>query len=355
MPFHLLTFGDIVCYMPLLAIDVGAGTQDILLYREDISLEGSTKMVLPSQTVITAGRIDDARQRLHDIFLEGPTMGGGALTSAVMRHLAAGLKVYATPSAAATINDNLERVEKLGIIIQDEAPASAEIIRTGDIDIPALRSAFGLFGIPIPVGIAVAVQDHSYSPNRSNRLARFEHMANAIESGGTIETFAYRSPPVDMTRMLSVKNYIEEKGFNALLMDTGPAAIFGAAADPRCIEPALIINFGNGHTVAALLDGHRIISLFEHHTSQLSPEKLKRYIDLFRSGDLKNSDVFNDGGHGAYIGGIPEKIKSVMVTGPRRDKFLQSGMLRDAVAAAPGGDMMITGCIGLLEAWEKLA
>ncbi len=338
--------------MPLLAIDVGAGTQDILLYREDISLEGSTKMILPSQTAIIAGRIDDARHGCHDVFLEGPTMGGGASVSAVRRHLAAGLKVYATPTAAATINDNLERVEKLGIIIQEEAPASAEVIKTGDIDIPALCNAFGLFNIHLPLEIAVAVQDHGYSPNRSNRLVRFEHMANAIASGGTIEAFAYRMPPENMTRMVAVKNYLKNEGFKAILMDTGPAAIFGASMDARCIEPALIINFGNGHTVAAILNGGRIISLFEHHTSQLSPEKLKSYLGMFCSGDLRSADVFNDGGHGAYIGGIPEKIESTMVTGPRRDTFLESGVLEDAVAAAPGGDMMITGCIGLLKAWE---
>ncbi|MFB3766286.1 MAG: DUF1786 domain-containing protein [Methanotrichaceae archaeon] len=338
--------------MPLLAIDVGAGTQDILLYREDISLEGSTKMVLPSQTVIVAGRIDDARRRGKDIFLQGPTMGGGASVSAVKHHLAAGLKVYATPPAAATINDNLERVEKLGIIIQDEAPASAEEIKTGDIDIPALCNAFCLFNIHLPVEIAVAVQDHGYSPNRSNRLVRFEHMANAIASGGTIEAFAYRLPPENMTRMGAVRAYLEKNGFEAILMDTGPAAIFGASKDPRCIEPAIIINFGNGHTVVAMLDGGRITSLFEHHTTQLSPEKLKSYLNKFCSGDLKNSDVFDDGGHGAYIGEIPERIESTMVTGPRRDSFLSSSVLSDAVAAAPGGDMMITGCIGLLEAWE---
>jgi len=343
--------------MPLLAIDVGAGTQDILLYKENISLEGSTKMILPSQTVIVAGRIDDARHRCHDVFLEGPTMGGGASTSAVKRHLAAGLKVYATPSAAATINDNLERVERLGIIIQEEAPASAEVIETGDIDILSLCNAFDLFDIDLPIEIAVAVQDHGYSPNRSNRLVRFEHMANAIAAGGTIEAFAYRLPPENMTRMSAVKDYLEKKGFEAILMDTGPAAIFGASKDSHFAEPALIINFGNGHTVAALFDDGRIISLFEHHTSQLSPEKLKNYLDMFCAGDLKNSDVFNDGGHGAYIGKIPEKIESMLVTGPRRDSFLMSGVLKDAVAAAPGGDMMITGCIGLLKAWttkEKL-
>jgi len=41
-------------------LDVGAGTQDILLFQEDVPLEGSTKMVLPSRTVLVAKRIKEA-------------------------------------------------------------------------------------------------------------------------------------------------------------------------------------------------------------------------------------------------------------------------------------------------------
>jgi len=339
--------------MSLLAVDVGAGTQDILLYREDVSPEGSTKMVLPSQTVIVGGRIDRARQAGRDVFLGGPTMGGCAFSSAVRRHLAAGLKVYATPTAAATINDNLERVAALGIIIREDAPASAEVITTGDIDIPSLCRAFRLFDLDVPKDVAVAVQDHGYSPQRSNRLVRFEHLTGAISSGGTLDAFAYRQPPPAMTRMLAVHDCLKEQGFRPLLMDTGPAAIFGAALDPRCIEPALIINFGNGHTVAAVLDVGRIVALFEHHTSELTPEKLKRYVEKLCAGTLKNSEVFEDEGHGAYIDAVPGKIRSTLVTGPQRVRFLASGALRGSVAAAPWGDMMITGCIGLLEAWKR--
>ncbi len=339
--------------MPLLAIDVGAGTQDILLYREDVSLEGSTKMILPSQTVVVAGRISRARSHGRDVFLKGPTMGGGASVSAVRRHLAAGLRVYATPSAAATINDNLENVSKLGVIIQDEAPASSEVIETGDVDIRSLKKAFELFDLVIPEEIAVAVQDHGYSPDRSNRLVRFEHMATAIKSGGTIEEFAYRQPPESMTRMHAVKEYLVKEGFRPLLMDTGPAAIFGASLDPRYLEPALIVNFGNGHTVAALVSEGRITALFEHHTSQLSPEKLGIFLDKFCSGNLMNSEIFDDGGHGAYIECVPERLRSRLVTGPRRNTFIESAVIKDAVAAAPGGDMMITGCIGLLNAWSR--
>ncbi|HSD58442.1 MAG TPA: DUF1786 domain-containing protein [Methanotrichaceae archaeon] len=339
--------------MSLLAIDVGAGTQDILLYREDIPLEGSTKMVLPSQTIIVGGRIEQAMAKGKDIFLQGPTMGGGASTASVRRHLAAGLKVYATPSAAATINDNLERVEALGVIIQEDAPDSAEVIETGDIDIPALEKAFSLFDLDLPGDVAVAVQDHGYSPEKSNRLVRFEHMAEAIRSGGKLEAFAYREPPEAMTRMLAVKEYLDRMDFSPVLMDTGPAAIFGAALDPRCQDPSLIINFGNGHTVAALLCDGRITALFEHHTSQLVPDKLRHFLDGLCSGDLKSSQVFKDGGHGAYIERVPEEVKSTLVTGPRRDQFLSSKVLDGAVAAAPGGDMMITGCLGLIEAWTK--
>lgn len=49
--------------MSLLAVDVGAGTQDILLYQEDVPMEGSTKMVLPSQTILVGNRISRARWR----------------------------------------------------------------------------------------------------------------------------------------------------------------------------------------------------------------------------------------------------------------------------------------------------
>jgi uncharacterized protein (DUF1786 family) len=339
--------------MSLLAIDVGAGTQDILLFRPAVPVEGSVKMVLPSQTVIAAGRIDGARGLKKDIFLKGPTMGGGACVAAVRRHLEAGLAVYATSDAAATINDNLERVAGLGVRIGDSAPHSSQIIQTGDLDLPALERAFELFGLSLPREVAVAVQDHGFSPHRSNRLARFEHLAAAVEAGGTIEAFAYRNPPESMTRMQAVRDYLESFGRSSLLMDTGPAAIFGASQDARCQDPALIINFGNGHTVAAILWEGSITALFEHHTHALSRPKLDHFLDELCRGCLEGEAVYKDGGHGAFIKDVPQELKSVLVTGPRRVDYPTIGPLRMAVAAAPAGDMMITGCIGLVEAWKR--
>ena len=84
--------------MSLLAIDVGAGTQDILLYSEDVRLEGSTRGIGFAQTKLCwwRTRINWARLAGKDVFLRGPTMGGGASTAAVRWHLAAGLQnVYA--------------------------------------------------------------------------------------------------------------------------------------------------------------------------------------------------------------------------------------------------------------------
>lgn len=339
--------------MMLLAVDVGAGTQDILLYQEDVPIEGSTKMVLPSQTMIVGNRISQARMAGRDIFLQGPVMGGGASTMAVRWHLAAGLKVYAAPTAAATINNDLEQVEALGVIIQEDAPASAQVIETGDIDIHSLKRAFQLFDISLPQDIAVAVQDHGHSPGKLNRQVRFEHLAGAIRSGGNLEDFAYKEPPQEMTRMLAVRDTLAKRGFKPFIMDSGPAAIFGAALDPRMQDPALIINFGNSHTIAAIMAEGRVCAIFEHHTSSMKGEKVKEFTQKLCQGTLQEKEVFEDGGHGAYIGSVPDKVCSILVTGPRRQSFLSCETLAGAVAASPAGDMMITGCLGLIKAWKK--
>src|SRR6266542_3014359 len=63
--------------MRILTIDVGTGTQDILLFDGEQELENSLKMVMPSPTVVVAGQIRAATERGRPILLEGVTMGGG--------------------------------------------------------------------------------------------------------------------------------------------------------------------------------------------------------------------------------------------------------------------------------------
>lgn len=337
----------------MLAVDVGAGTQDVLLYREDVEPEGLHKMIMPSQTVIAAGRIRTATEHGKDVFLHGYTMGGGPLTAAVRRHIASGFRVYATADAALSLHDNLQRVSSMGVVITDTPPAGCVDITTGDVDLMAMERAFSSFDVDLPEAIAVAVQDHGFSPERSNRAARFDIMRASLKNGGRIEDFAYREPPDLLSRMRAVWSYLRGHGMNVMIMDTGPAAIFGALEDPECVQPALVLNIGNGHTIGALVDDHRITAIFEHHTSALDPPKLNSIVERFCAGELTNSEIFEDGGHGAHIEYVPGEVRSILVTGPRRAGFVR-GMRMKPVQAAPWGDMMITGCVGLVRAWRTL-
>ena len=91
--------------MRLLCLDVGSGTQDVLLLDTEQSVENAIQMVLPSPTVLVAQKIKAATARGDSIVLVGETMGGGPCTHALKRHLKAGFKVYATPPAARSFSD----------------------------------------------------------------------------------------------------------------------------------------------------------------------------------------------------------------------------------------------------------
>ena len=59
----------------ILAIDVGAGTQDILVFESDRTPENCVKLVMPSQTQVVGTRIRRATRR-GDKALNGLRRGG---------------------------------------------------------------------------------------------------------------------------------------------------------------------------------------------------------------------------------------------------------------------------------------
>src|SRR5258708_36911561 len=61
----------------ILAVDVGTGTQDILLFESGKTIENCFKLVMPSPTVIAAERIKRATERCQPILLTAVTMRGG--------------------------------------------------------------------------------------------------------------------------------------------------------------------------------------------------------------------------------------------------------------------------------------
>src|ERR687888_2227058 len=106
--------------MRILAVDVGTGTQDILLFDSDQELENSVKMVMPSPTLVVAGAIRRATAEGRPIVLRGVTMGGGPSHWAAMDHLKAGYSVYATPAAARTFDDDLDAIASMGIKLVED-------------------------------------------------------------------------------------------------------------------------------------------------------------------------------------------------------------------------------------------
>jgi uncharacterized protein (DUF1786 family) len=339
----------------ILAIDAGAGTQDVLLWEAGQPIENTVQLILPSWTNVLARQVERATREERPLFLTGNLMGGGPLTWATQRHLGAGLPVYATSRSALTLHDDLDRVRGMGITIVDEPPDLPDLLalRTRDVDLDALADALAPFDVPLPDTVAVAVQDHGHCPKGSNRAFRFQLWREFVTGGGKLLDLVYREPPACYTRMQAVR----QDAPGAVVMDTGPAAVWGILEDERAAahrETGLVaVNAGNQHTLGVLLRGERILGLFEHHTGQMTPAKLERLVDRLRAGVLTNEEVFDDHGHGALVG--PDHTPGagfdlVAVTGPRR--YLAGGL--GYTFAAPYGDMMLTGSFGLVAAVRRL-
>jgi uncharacterized protein (DUF1786 family) len=351
--------------MLILAVDIGTGTQDILLFDSNREVENCLKMVMPSPTVLLANAMRAATRRGDDVLLTGVLMGGGPCTWAVEDHLKADYRVYATPPAAQTFNDDLEAVAEMGItLVSDDEVAwldgDVTLLRMADFDYRAIADAFARFGVNLDRdldALAVAVFDHGNAPpDVSDRLFRFEYLEERICAENRLSAFAFLAddvPPI-MTRMGAVAASVPRDDIPVLLMDTAPAAVLGALEDPAIggRRPAIVTNVGNFHCLAFRLGQEGIEGVFEHHTGEISVEQLEDFLDRLAEGSLTHEQIFESNGHGAILfrrHPIPPDSRYVAVTGPRR------GLLRHSrhhpYFAVPFGDMMLTGCYGLVRAY----
>ncbi len=351
--------------MRILAIDIGTGTQDIILLDSLLDVENSFKMVLPSPTMILRKKVQAATRADRALFLSGVTMGGGPCSWAIEDHLKSGLEVFALPKAASTINDDLDAVRELGIkIISPEESvrlnSSIEKITLGDVDLRSIIKAFGEFGVSLDSLnlLAVGVFDHGNAPaGYSDRKFRFEYLEKQVRSLNHLSAFAFPSGeiPEAMTRLTAVRESLLESPIPLMVMDTAPAAVLGASLDPlaRDLSRKLIVNIGNFHTLAFRLSTAGIEGFFEHHTGILDSSTLESFIRKLADGSLTDEEIFTSQGHGARIIsdqpillGVPGC--PVIVTGPRRTMLAESGL--DIHYAVPYGDMMTGGCVGLIAA-----
>ena len=340
----------------ILAVDVGTGTQDILVFEAGTVIENAVQLVMPSPTVLVAERVKAATADRANLLLTGVTMGGGPDHWAIEAHLRAGLRVYATPEAARTFDDDLARVEAMGIRIVDrpESADGARRLEMRDLYWRELIEALRSFGVSAAFdAVAVAVFDHGAAPpGVSDRRFRFDYLREQVQRGTGLEGFGFLAAeiPDRMTRMAAVASTWTGSA-PLFVMDTGPAAIIGALDDAAVssADPLLLVNLGNFHTIAMLLEGRRISGMFEHHTGELTTSELEAYLERLTAGTLTNQEVFDDMGHGALATATPiQRPRLVAVTGPRRGMLERSRLAPHF--AVPHGDMMLAGCFGLLRA-----
>ncbi len=337
----------------IFAIDVGMGTQDVLIFDSSRNLENNPKLVLPSPTRILAARVASIN---GNVLLTGETMGGGPLAFALGEHLRRGYRVVMTPRAAMSVRDDLEQVKEMGIeVVQEEEAEKLNgftRLRTGDIDFELFRSVLEQVGEPFSFDyFAAAVQDHGRAPKgKSDRIFRFEKIAEFVKRRRHVLELGYESPPEYYTRMCAVRRLIEkETGAKPFIADSKIAAIVGALHGVE-ERPAISIDVGNGHTLVALVDeDNRVAGFMEHHTALLNREKLEQLVMRFAEGNLTNEEVYNDSGHGCVVreGFGIENIRRIMVTGPNREMLRGSSLKVEF--ASPAGDVMMTGAVGLVD------
>lgn len=354
--------------MQILAVDIGTGTQDILLFDSERAPENCLKLVMPSPTLLLSERVRRATADRRPLLIQGTVMGGGPVSWAVEAHRRAGLRVLATPAAATTFNDDLEWVRRemgIEIIAEEEArhlenDAGYVSIRFGDFDYAAIRQAFAAFGYDLrPDALALAVFDHGAAPpGISDRQFRMDYLVERLQRDRRLSTFAFRAadvPPI-MTRLVALaETAIAQSGLPVIVMDTAPAAILGALDDPAVGQhpDALVVNVGNFHTLAFQFHDGAFIRLFEHHTGLLSPASLAGWLAALADGTITHHAVFADQGHGALVlDAAPVALDFVAVVGPRQ--ALARAAVLPVYHAVPHGDQMLAGCFGLLRACADL-
>jgi uncharacterized protein (DUF1786 family) len=349
----------------VLALDIGAGTEDVLLFdSQNKNIENCIKFVLPSPSNVFATKVREATQLRRNIFVRGDIIGGGAFSNALREHVDKGLRAIITEKAAYTVRNDLDEVRQLRIeIVKDENEPEGfpgETLIVEEINLQQLQkflTGFGETFVDIDV-VAIAVQDHGVFPKgTSNRKFRIQKIRELLKENPKAENLAFiedEIPPCFL-RMKSAAEASRRQLPNAkvLLMDTAPDAILGCINDPAVekSDSVLAINVGNGHTMAAIISHGEIIGVMEHHTRLLTPQKIERLLVDFADGKLTDEQVFKDNGHGLFYLAEPpgfSRIQKIAATGPNR-KILSETKL-PVYFAVPAGDVMMTGPVGLVYA-----
>lgn len=333
---------------PVLAIDIGSGTQDALLALPDERPENWPRFVLPAPARGIAARIRRCTAQGQGVWLYGRNMGGG-FGQAVREHLEQGFAVSATVAASRALGDNEERVSAMGIAFVESCPSGSAAVPLTDYDPGFWRALLNGAGLPEPSRVVAAVQDHGHHPGATgNRVGRFLLWQQLlVDSLYDPVRWLFDVPPAPFTRLAALR---ETSG--GPVADTGTAAVLAALATPEVRARNLrqgitVVNMGNSHVLAFLLYQDRVHGIYEQHTDLRDREGIVHDLKEFRLGWLPDEVVREQGGHGCvFTGALPpeaEGFAPTFILGPQREQLSGYGH-----CFAPYGDMMLAGCHGLL-------
>jgi len=344
-----------------LMIDIGAGTMDVLYYDTESDLHYKAVVKSPVQHVA-----EYAESLTGNLLVTGNEMGGGPISS-VLRQRAQSADVVMTPSAAATLNHSLEKVQSWGIKIAE----SSEIeslrksnryagLTLGDLQVGRLRKIVESFGVPFSFdAVGICAQDHGVPDKGVSHLDWRHNIFQAIlDKDPFPHALLYRRDeiPATMNRLVSIADAADTLPANEVyVMDSGIAAILGASMDTltKSKEKILILDMATSHTLGAALEDGEIAGFFEYHTRDITISRLESLLHGLADGELRHEKILEEGGHGVYMRkafGF-DNAEIILATGPKR-KLIENSLL-PIMFGSPLGDNMMTGTVGVLEAVRK--
>lgn len=344
-----------------LCLDIGAGTLDLLWYDTESVHHYKAIAVSPVRTAA-----ERASALTGDVVVTGCEMGGGPVTEALRRRAATHM-VVASASAASTLHHTPERVRAWGITVVDDVEADRLVGRAGwshlvlgDIEPDRIEGLIAGLGVPFDFdAVLVCAQDHGVPPPGESHLD-FRHRLyrTRLEAQPHPHVLLFESGeiPPELNRLQAIARAAQRLPTQAVyVMDSGMAAIVGAALDPHAAarERFTVLDVATSHTVCAALVGGELAAMVEYHTADLTRERLETVLHDLAAGRLDHRRVLAEGGHGAFVRAAagPGALETIIATGPKRRLVLGSRL--PMVFGAPLGDNMLTGCAGMLESLRR--
>ena len=349
--------------MVILAIDVGKGTEDIMIYKPNQNIENAIQVVWPSSAQIMYQTLLTTKK--SPILIDGGIMGGEPWHKILYEKSKAPNTVFMTRIAAKSLKYNLKFVEEKGVNIVSQAELDEmDGLRLTTSDINWDRINWLLKSNNIDHSqvdkILLACQDHGESsdPNEKSKDFRMKAIYEKLDDNGQLSDLLVQgaSIPEYLPRHKAIfedaaKNFKGIGKSHIYIMDSSPAVILGAY---RKQKQELIVNIGNGHTLAVVVESNLVKAIYETHTGGVEKNQFFADIDLLVKNSLSHEEAQKRGAHGVYI---REKVTSNTLSdfypftliGPNRSRIAN----QHSFLAHPGGSMMMAGPIGLINALNK--